>query len=291
MTHTDEFTGQLEAYLDDYEGSTPLPEPVRDVIRAELPSTRQRPAWWPERRSPEMNNMAKLGVAAAAVVVAALLGYTYLVAPNVGGPLLGEPSPSPTPTPSPLSDGPLAPGTYGLTTADDPSAEITLPEGSTITVPDGWEGAGGSRVNKGEATVGFWYWEGDLGTVYQDPCQWQGSEIEPPVGPTVDDLANALASQADRGDAVPVDVTVGGYDGKMIELSVPTDIDFADCDGGEFRSWSGRYHQGPGQVDLVYILDLDGQRTVIDAAYMPGTSEEVLAELQAIIDSIELGGP
>ena len=291
MTRTDEFIGQLEDYLDDYEGSTPLPEIVRDAIRAELPSTRQRPAWWPERRSPDMNNMAKLGLAAAAVVVAALLGYTYLVAPNVGGPLLGEPSPSPSPTPPTLSDGPLAAGTYGLTTADDPSAEIVLPQGSTITVPAGWVGAGGSRVNKDEATVGFWYWNGDLATVYQDPCQWQGTEIEPPVGPTVDDLANALASQADRGDAVPVDVTIGGYDGKMIEMSVPTDIDFADCDGGEFRSWSGRYHQGPGQVDLVYILDVDGQRTVIDAAYMPTTSEAEQAELQAVIDSIELGGP
>ena len=289
MTPNDPFIGELEDYLEEFEVSTPLPETVRDAIRAELPSTRQRPAWWPERRSPDMNNMAKFGLAAAAVVVAALLGYTYLVAPSVGGPLFGVPTPTPTPTPT-LSAGPLAAGTYRLTTADDPSAEIVLPEGSTITVPAGWVAAGGSRVNKDEATVGFWNWEGDFSTVYQDPCQWQGSEIEPPVGPTVDDLANALASQAERGDAVPVDVTIGGYDGKLIELSVPPDIDFADCDHGEFRSWSGRFHQGPGQVDLVYILDVDGQRTVIDAAYMPSTSEAVQAERQAIIDSIQLGG-
>ena len=77
MTHNDEFIGQLEGYLDEYEGSTPLPEDVRDAIRAELPLTRQRPAWWPARRFPEMNNMAKLGLAAAAVVVAALLGFNY----------------------------------------------------------------------------------------------------------------------------------------------------------------------------------------------------------------------
>jgi hypothetical protein len=291
MTRTDEFIGQLEGYLDDYEGNTPLPEPVRDAIRAELPSIRQRPAWWPERRSPEMNTIAKFGLAAAAVVAAALLGYTYIVAPNVGGPIFGDPTPSPTPTPPPLGEGPLAAGTYGLTTSDDPSAEITLPARSTITVPAGWEAAGGSRVNRDEATVGFWYWDGDLATVYTDPCQWQGSEVQPAVGPTVDDLANALASQADRGDAVPVDVSIGGYDGQMIELSVPNDIDFADCDDGEFRSWSGRFHQGPGQVDLVYILDVNGQRTVIDAAYMPSTSEAVRAELQTIVDSIELGGP
>ena len=77
MTHNDEFIGQLEGYLDEYEGSTPLPEDVRDAIRAELPLTRQRPAWWPAWRFPEMNNMAKLGIAAAAVVVAALLGFRF----------------------------------------------------------------------------------------------------------------------------------------------------------------------------------------------------------------------
>ena len=52
MTHNDEFIGQLESYLDEYEGSTPLPEDVRDAIRAELPLTRQRPPWWPARRLP-----------------------------------------------------------------------------------------------------------------------------------------------------------------------------------------------------------------------------------------------
>ena len=61
----------------------------------------------------------------------------------------------------------------------------------------------------------------------------------------------------------------------MIEMTVPTDIDFADCDRGEFRSWAGRYHQGPGQVDQVYILDVEGQRVVIDTTYMPGTSARI----------------
>ncbi len=116
-----------------------------------------------------------------------------------------------------------------------------------------------------------------------------GGAIEPPVGPTVEDLANALADQAHRGDAVPVDVTIDGYSGKMIELTVPSDIDLADCDAES--SGAGRGATTRARAALVYILDVGGQRTVIDAAYMPGTSEDVLAELQAIIDSIELGGP
>ncbi len=68
MTRDDDFIGQLEGYLDEYEGSTPLPDEVRDAIRAQLPSTQQRPAWWPARRFPEMNSFAKFGLAAAAVV-------------------------------------------------------------------------------------------------------------------------------------------------------------------------------------------------------------------------------
>jgi hypothetical protein len=85
MTSNDPFIAQLEEYLDEYEGHTPLPESVRDAVRAELPSTRQRPAWWPARRYPLMNNTVKILLGTAAVVVAALMGYNYLVAPNIGG--------------------------------------------------------------------------------------------------------------------------------------------------------------------------------------------------------------
>src|SRR5688572_9603694 len=116
------FDQLLDAWMD--LGPTNAPDRVADAARLEVRTTRQRPAFlsrWATRRFPEMNNMAKLGLAAAAVVVAALLGYTYLVAPNVGGPLFGDPSPSPTPTPPTLSAGPMVAGTYGLTTADDPS--------------------------------------------------------------------------------------------------------------------------------------------------------------------------
>ena len=43
-----------------------------------------------------MNITAKVALATAAVVLAALLGYNYLVAPNVGGPRLFAPDPTPT---------------------------------------------------------------------------------------------------------------------------------------------------------------------------------------------------
>ena len=246
-----------------------------------------------------MNNTVKLGLAAAAVVVAALLGFNYFLAPSVGGPGIDDPSPTATPTPPVLSSGASEPGTYLLTTEAEPSGTYHLPEGATLTMPAGWTGQSGYGVGKNVnlanpvayTGVGFWIWDDDFDIVYLDPCQWVDGAIVPLVGPTVDDLANALASQSRRGDPVPVDVTIDGYSGKMVEMTVPNDIDFADCDRGEFRSWAGRYHQGPGQVDQVYILDVDDQRVVIYSSYMPGTSEAERAERQAIVESIQLGGP
>ena len=47
-----------------------------------------------------MNSYAKVALATAAVVLAALLGYNYLLAPNVGGPRLFAPDPTPSPSPA-----------------------------------------------------------------------------------------------------------------------------------------------------------------------------------------------
>jgi hypothetical protein len=283
MTRNDDFIGQLQGYLDEYEGSTPLPNEVRDAIRAELPSIQQRPAWWPARRFPSMNNTAKLAFGAAAVLVVALLSFTYFVAPNVGGPGLGDPLPTaaPTPTPRPMDGETLEPGTYALAYDLD----------ATITVPAGWTNLDQRGVLKedGERFMGvlFWPFPDDLEQVYTDPCNWATNVVEPPVGPTVDDLANALAAQAIRGNPTPTDVTIDGYDGKLVEMSVPSDVDFADCDLNEFRSWSGRFHHGPGQIDRVYILDVDGERLVLIVHHMPGATAADLEEQQAIFESID----
>lgn len=284
MTRNDDFIGQLEGYLEEYEGSTPLPNEVRDAIRAQLLSTHQRPAWWPVRRFPEMNNTAKLALAAAAVVVAAFLGIRFML-PGEGP---GAPGPTPTPTPSPraltVNDGVMEAGPYQFTVLD-----VNV----TITVPDGWGNVQGYGVGDISAspTVVVWPSDAEVASVYADPCRWQEGYVDPPVGPTVEDLATALASQPERGEATPIDVVIDGYEGKMLELSVPDDISLAECDGGEFRSWLGRWHQAPGQIDRLYILDVGGQRLVIDAHFLPGTADADLAEQQAVVDSIQLEGP
>lgn len=216
-----------------------------------------------------------------------VIGVTVLVAAcssPEASPSDATPSSSANQTLPPPPVGDLDPGTYSL----------RLTSGvATITVPAGWESLEPWAVATGAdetfMVVAFWP-AGDFAVVdiYSDPCAWSTNVVEPRIGPTVDDLANALAAQAMRGDAVPTDVTIDRYRGKYLEMSVPTDISFADCDGGQFRSWEGRYHQGPGQIDELYILDVGGQREVLIVHHMPGTSAAELAEQQAVFESIDI---
>jgi hypothetical protein len=273
------------------EGVTALPDRVLDLVLDRIPATPQRRASWLARRFPTLSTYARYGLVAAAVVLAAVVGIG-LFGRSVGGP---PPSPStaltpiPSPTPAPLPGGQvLGAGTYRVTVLGTGHA--------TITVPAGWLAFDNFSVNNNGAiptltAVIFWTSDSDFQRVYADPCHWQAGYVDPPVGPSVDDLATALANQPLRGDSVPIEVSVGHYQGKMVELSVPSDQNFADCDAGEFRSWDGRFHQGPGQIDQIYILDVGGQRLVIDTFFMPGTSDADRAERQAIMDSIQIEGP
>jgi hypothetical protein len=77
-------------------------------------------------------------------------------------------------------------------------------------------------------------------------------------------------------------------------------MDFSACDKDEavgdnpFKSWtaaagslnSERYQQGPGQVDRLWIVDVDGERLVIDAMYMPTTEAKDRDELWQVMESI-----
>ena len=249
---------------------------VLDAVLDQLDTTPQRPAtWWPARRFPEMNSVAKLGLAVAAVAVAALLGFNYLVAPNIGGPNLGD-APESTPTPSPTS--------YVITNDEGVRVTLALPND---WVPGGWLVQNG-RDERAELTaIQVW---AVTGNSYADPCNWNETALDPPLGPRVDDLATALQNQLSR-DATTSDVTLDGYAGKLVKMTVPTDAVFRDCDSGQFRSWDGRYHQGPGQKDDVYIVDVEGFRLVLDVLSYPGSPAADLEKLQQMLDTIQIEPP
>ena len=86
---------------------------------------------------------------------------------------------------------------------------------------------------------------------------------------------------------------LGGQAALKIELSVPAELDLTTCDQGKFQSWIGSSvtggandHHRPGQIDVVYMVDVDQSALVIDVSHMPATSESDLAELEAILASM-----
>jgi hypothetical protein len=234
---------------------------------------------------------------------------TKTIEPSAGPTFVSSPSSSTTdaarPSPTTLGpvDGPLDAGTYRLDLDQLPGGGTDFPA-LLVTVPGGWHTLAGWVLNRPRSgkdippvAVQFW----DVDQVYGHPCQWEGTLFQP--GPKVDDLADALVDIQERNATQPIDVTLDGHAGKYLEWSVPADIvmdkqgDFPACDltddgHRDFKSWTGkgwagnRYHQGPGQVDRLWILDIDGARLVIDAFSMPYATAEERDELLDVVESI-----
>jgi hypothetical protein len=264
---------------DEYESA----DRVLDAVLDQLDTTPQRRVtWWPVRRFPEMNTTVRIALAAAAIFIVAIVGTSILMSgENVGGPG-GTPGPSPTSTstPQPLGNGPLDSGTV----VASPHDSITV----YFTVPEGWEGFSETCILPVTGTtapdgMGICFLE-VIGGLYSDPCH-PSSQADIPIGPSVDEFANALTEQTAYEATTPTDVTLGGYPGKRVDLQLPTDVD--SC--GEFYPWNGSiYAQGPDNQWQVWILDVDGTRFVIVSSFFPGTTAEDRAEQQAIVDSMRI---
>jgi hypothetical protein len=127
--------------------------------------------------------------------------------------------------------------------------------------------------------------------VYADPCKWAGTLLDPPIDPSVDGLVAGLMSQKDRHATAPTDVSLSGFTGKYMELTTPAGIDVADCDGGEFRTWidaNGQRNLEADQRDLLWIVDVDGTRLVIDSALGPETTQQDRADRIQMVESIRI---
>jgi len=205
--------------------------------------------------------------------------------------------------------GDLEPGAYAYLDVDGQGFNVRF------AVPEGWTW-NGRYLSKGgidppDGAAIFFY--GGSVNVYANPCSWFGSGSDPATGSKVTDLLNAQPMRhATSPISRPAPVPSGPADrwpGTVVELTVPADIDFADCDGGQFRSWgpenNARWHQGPGQHDVIWSVDIGGAGIIddqgnvvvappsggliIDAASFAGTPVEVGAEIDAILASIAVG--
>ncbi len=117
---------------------------------------------------------------------------------------------------------------------------------------------------------------------------------------TVDEIVAALGSQALRDASEPVDITAAGYAGKAITLHVPDDAVFSECDDDTFGTLAdptdpdfperpSRYHQGPGQIDEFWVVDVNGVPVAFDLIYWPDTPQDVIDDMHAMVESATFG--
>jgi hypothetical protein len=281
------------------EGVTALPDRVLDAVLDRVPATPQRRSWWPAWRFAQMNTV-RIAVAAAAVVVVAVLGYNMLPGRGgIGGPVTPPPTTVPTPTtapspttrplaspgPLPLDITPLGAGTYSL---------ASFPVGVTVDVPAGWfsciispdEQGVCDRNPEAEESLGISF--SIVTNVVADPCAASGQLLDPPVGPSVADLASAISGLKDFTATTPKDITVDGFAGKEFSVRAPVPP------GGCFlRTWATANRTngvGGGEVNLLRILDVNGTRVVIAGASNPALATPArAAAVQQVMDSIHFG--
>ena len=206
-------------------------------------------------------------------------------------------------SPSTSSEGSPEPASTTASDADRIEGRV-LGDGDyptyTVEASPGWSTSDGHFIiGSGAMVQGVSVW--DVGVVPKDPCHWKDTSADP--GPSVEELVRAIVAQRSRDASEPEPVTLDGHEGMFIEWSVPSDLivtgdaDFEGCDSErpegheDFVSFFGdgfgeRYQQVAGQVDRLWILDVDGQRLVVDATYSPDADEAAREELQAVVESI-----
>jgi hypothetical protein len=178
----------------------------------------------------------------------------------------------------------LEPGPYawdsGNAAPDRFMAVVTVPEGYVSMDRDGFGVRGSGDQGRPDDRV-LWLWE--LTEIYSHPCDATG--VLQPVGPAVADIAAALAAQPLRDGTEPEPVTIGGFDGYYVELTVPDGTDVDSCPTGRFNSWPGRWMQEGGQVSMVWIVDVDGQQITFEGSHGPSADPAKAAELTTMVES------
>jgi hypothetical protein len=234
------------------------------------------------------------------------LGLAFLLALGAcsAGPEAAGPSPTEATASSPAPEirdireleffAALEPGTYFIDPDQDPSTPLRV---VYEVAEEGWsQWIGATKFHGEDGHVGVSI--GTVANLVAHGCK-DRSPADPPVGPTVEDLATALADLAPfRVTSAPADVTMYGYQGKHLELTVPDlPVEGVGHHGdGNLASWIDANEEGepffgytrPGYTEEFWILDIEGTRLMIAAERTPGSPAQDLAEQRGILDSIRI---
>ena len=277
-----DFDQLLDSWLAD--GPSELPDQAVSRIVQSIDDNERRLSWLPRRET--MNRLVVAAGSVAAIVLVAVIGFGIVSGGGTSSPgAAPSPTPSPTPAQRQLTEGAVEPGRY-FTDVGNNRFTFTVPESGWSWMVD----AGGVYQGEDSDLAFFWpsWFAEDVSSLYRRACESSGTEFDP--GPSVDDLANALASLEDFEVTAPTDVTVSGYEGKRLAVTVPMDVDVNSpaCDRQNYTLSTGRWYQAPGQTDDMYILDVDGERHLVVVSNSPGTPTDVNAQLDAMMESLEI---
>ncbi len=300
-------------------GPTEAPDRAVEAALLRIETTPQERDLRIPWRLPKMTTPAR--VAATAVIGVLVVGGAFFMLGRPGQSGVGGPGPTSTPTasptlipsasaspsPGPIGEGPLGAGQhvampfappYGNGVCHDPPqpgcSDTALDDTIrfAFTVPDGWaSNDSGAAITKPATGIvaptgmGLLFHRG--GWLYSDPCIKVATQELPdiPVGPSVDDFANALANHPLLDATTPTSISLGGYSGKYVDLQLPSDI---TCTFGYYPWAPSMPAQGPSHRWHLWILDVEGIRVVVQTTDFAGTTVSDLAEQQAIVDSIQI---
>ena len=291
-----------DASWDDREGRSHLQlgdtrlEPDEQLVPAEIYVSVDSPP------TSETRNRRRLAIAAAAVV--AVIGVAAIATNSPNSDDDVEPAPAVQPT---VASTTVAPTTIA------PRTETGFLDGAdglsvTFTVPDGWNIGQHTGLNDpGNSAPLYAYHHNppdrrgpdpvvrfiEVGNVYADGCQ--AVLVDPPVGPTVDDLVSALANLLGLAPTAAADITIDGYVGKQIEFNVPRYAD--ECKDSAFALWKEiddkygfSYWAKSNNHIRLWILDVGATRLVIEAySYESSTSPQDRVAIDEIVASIQIG--
>lgn len=219
-------------------------------------------------------------------------------------PTTGAPSRNPAATPYPtFATVPAKAGRAQLVLAGPTSIRMS------VTLPAGWAKAGDAMYVKPGVvpvplSIGAWRLQ-DVNIV---PCRWSSQDhADPPLMRSAEGQAEALSSWWGQDPRMPPEsnatiaplaskpqpVTFHGHDAWSVEVLIPSGLDLTECDGDQLVLWDTatgdvRYALGPGEVNRLWVIDVDGGPIVVGAASFVGMSTDDATELQAVVDSVTI---
>lgn len=196
----------------------------------------------------------------------------------------------PTAADSPVElphEGPLSAGSYSLS---------EFPVGITFQIPDfepqaEWNPCSASTVEQAvcysstgrDPFVALTFQV--VENVRTPPCSDQEAAelLDPPVGPSVDDLVEAISDLEGYETTPPEDVSVSGFSGKELTLTAVSH----GC-GATWATADRVTGMGAGEINLLRALDVDGVRVLIAGAYSAATPEAELTVMNDVMDSVQI---